>query len=206
MSSPTRSSHSNIMLLQTGNLHHLTSNRVVDWDWMFVSPLPSVIHHPWFIADIPGWHNDNGLSQDESESEGRDFLSDRLFLEDAIREKETERDLSLSPAIASTVSGLLHGSGERLFFQAAFHYRDIHEHFVRRFCVWTEENLRAARVQLDAVLGLYPELGGGRRCRGLGSWWVVSLSSSSISLDIEVWIERLHMINDSKELGPDIIK
>ncbi|KAJ5109392.1 hypothetical protein N7456_006067 [Penicillium angulare] len=40
---------------------HLTG--VIDWDWMSVAPLPAIIHHPWFIADIPGWNN-QGVAED----------------------------------------------------------------------------------------------------------------------------------------------
>ncbi|KAL5356848.1 hypothetical protein BJX96DRAFT_143493 [Aspergillus floccosus] len=123
---------------------HLTG--VIDWDWISVAPLPAIIHHPWFIADIPGWNND-GVSEGES------FALDRRYLENSIREKETSQHLPL------TVSMLLRDSGERLFFQSAFHFKTIHEEFVKMHCPRTEKNIRAARSQLDTVLRLYPELG-----------------------------------------------
>ncbi|KAF4211368.1 hypothetical protein CNMCM8980_004357 [Aspergillus fumigatiaffinis] len=124
---------------------HLTG--VIDWDWMSVAPLPAIIHHPWFIADIPGWKND-GVSECEN------FGVDRRYLENSIREKEISQHLPL------TVSTLLSGSGKRLFFQSAFHFKSIHEEFVRMHCPWTEKNIRVARSQLDTVLRLYPELAG----------------------------------------------
>ncbi|RDW58926.1 uncharacterized protein DSM5745_11132 [Aspergillus mulundensis] len=124
---------------------HLTG--VIDWDWMSVAPLPAIIHHPWFIADIRGWNND-GISESES------FEVDRRYLENSIRGKETSQDLPL------TVSTLLSDSGRRLFFQSAFHFKGIHEEFVRMHCPWTEENIGAAMPQLDAVLRLYPDLAG----------------------------------------------
>ncbi|KAJ5567163.1 hypothetical protein N7535_006469 [Penicillium sp. DV-2018c] len=119
---------------------------VIDWDWMYVAPLPAVIHHPWFIADIPGWNN-VGVANAES------FEEDRAYLENAVKKREISRHLPL------TVSTLLRDSGKRLFFQSAFHVRGIHEMFVTMHCPRTEENIKAARSQLDIVLRLYPELG-----------------------------------------------
>ncbi|KAI2670335.1 hypothetical protein N7451_008905 [Penicillium sp. IBT 35674x] len=123
---------------------HLTG--VIDWDWMSVAPLPAIIHHPWFIADIPGWRND-GVTDGES------FVDDRLYLETSVKMKES------SQRLPSRVSTLLAGSKKRLFFQSAFHFKDIHERFVKMHCPRTENNIRAARLQLDTVLTLYPELG-----------------------------------------------
>ncbi|KAJ6126082.1 hypothetical protein N7471_010575 [Penicillium samsonianum] len=123
---------------------HLTG--VIDWDWMSVAPLPAIIHHPWFIADIPGWNND-GVAEGES------FTEDRLYLEDSIKKKELPQH---PPLMLST---LLNDSGKRLFFQSAFHFKDVHESFVKTHCPRTEKNIRAARSQLDTVLRLYPELG-----------------------------------------------
>ena len=123
--------------------------RVIDWDWMSLAPLPAIIHHPWFIADIPGWNNDGVM-------EGETFAEDRLFLENVIKAKE------LSQNLPPKVSTLLCDSGRRLFFQSAFHFRGIHESFVKMHCPLTKENIRAAKLQLDTVLGLYPELEGMR--------------------------------------------
>ncbi|KAJ6066891.1 uncharacterized protein N7446_003928 [Penicillium canescens] len=67
---------------------------VIDWDWMSVAPLPAIINHPWFIADIPGWNND-GVANGES------FKEDRTYLENAIKKKELSRHLPLTKASAS---------------------------------------------------------------------------------------------------------
>jgi hypothetical protein len=69
---------------------------------MSVAPLPAIINHPWFIADIPGWNNDGVAS-------GESFKEDRTYLEHAIKEREISRHLPL------TVSTLLCNSGMRLF-------------------------------------------------------------------------------------------
>lgn len=114
---------------------------------MSLAPLPAIIHHPWFIADIPGQNND-GVTEGES------FAEDRLFLENAIKKKELSQHLPVK------VSTLLRDSGQRFFFQSAFHFRGIHEKFVKMHCVWTEENMQAAKLQLDTVLNLYQELEG----------------------------------------------
>ena len=54
------------------------------------------------------------------------------------------------------VSWLLSESWERLFFQSAFHFKGIYEKFVKMHCPRTEENFRAAKLQLDMVLATYP--------------------------------------------------
>ncbi|KNG85966.1 hypothetical protein ANOM_006109 [Aspergillus nomiae NRRL 13137] len=128
--------------IMKGDHFHLTG--VIDWDWISLAPLPAVIHHPWFIADIPGWRN-NGLAEGES------FGDDRCFLENAIKAKETSQQLP------DTVSTLLRDSGRRLFFQSAFYIKGIYEKFVKMHCTRIEENIKAATLQLDAVLSLYPE-------------------------------------------------
>ena len=112
-----------------------------------MAPLPAIIYHPWFIADIPGWNND-GVAKGES------FAADRLYLESSIRKREITQHLPL------TISTLLSDSGKRLFFQSAFHFRATHEEFVGMHCPWTEKNIRAAKSQLSTVLRLYPELEG----------------------------------------------
>ncbi|OJD11018.1 hypothetical protein AJ78_08123 [Emergomyces pasteurianus Ep9510] len=116
---------------------------VIDWDWIHIAPIPAVIHHPWFIADIPGWNND-GVALGES------FEADRAYLEHEVRKKE------IAQHSATKVSDLLSDSTERLFFQSAFHFKGIHEKFVKLYCAHTEENFRAAKSQLDAVLTEYP--------------------------------------------------
>ncbi|KAJ5976356.1 hypothetical protein N7481_010063 [Penicillium waksmanii] len=116
---------------------------VIDWDWLYLGPLPSVIHHPWFMADIPGWKND-------WVQEGQNFEQDREYLEGVMRKKEEERKLD------STVSTLLHGSKDRMFFQAAISMPGIHEQFVETHCARTDGNMAIANQQLQAVLTIHP--------------------------------------------------
>ncbi|PGH11430.1 hypothetical protein AJ80_07108 [Polytolypa hystricis UAMH7299] len=109
---------------------------VVDWDWIYIAPIPAVIHHPWFIADVPGWNND-GVAVGET------FEADRLYLENRIREKEGEIAQQQQQSV-NKVSDLLSDSAERLFFQSAFHFKGIYEIFVKLDCVRREDNLKAA--------------------------------------------------------------
>lgn len=121
---------------------------VIDWDWMSTAPLPAIIQHPWFIADIPCWSN-NGVTEGEER-----FAEDSFFLENAIKKRQLA--LHLPP----TVSTLLTNSRERFFFQSAFHFRYIHERFVNMHCAWSIENIEAASSQLGIVLRLYPQFEG----------------------------------------------
>lgn len=104
-----------------------------------------MIHHPWFIADIPGWKNE-GVGEREV------VIDDRLFLEAAIRQKENSRQMPLA------VSTLICDYGKRLFFQSSFHCKEIHEEFVKTNCTRTKETMEAASAQLTYVLSLYPDL------------------------------------------------
>lgn len=103
-----------------------------------------MIHHPWFIADVPGWKSD-------WVQEGQTFEEDRSYLERVIQAKEKERKLG------SRVSRLLRGSKDRMFFQAAISMPGIHEHFVELHCARTDANMAIARNQLRIVLSLHPE-------------------------------------------------
>jgi hypothetical protein len=139
---------------------------------MYVAPLPAAIHHPWFIADTPGWNND-GVRVGET------FGEDRAYLEAAIERLERLRGLP------HTVSALLRGSGERLFFQSAFHFQGIHERFVEANCHWTERHLKSARSELDTVLHLYPDLGEKSGAQRVRTWLENELRKGEIfSMDI----------------------
>lgn len=118
---------------------------MIDWEWAFVAPLPAVIHHPWLLANVPGWGS-TGVAGHE------DFAEDRAHLEDEIAKKEKLRGLP------QTVSGLLRSSGARFFFQSAFHVKGVHEQFVAMHCQRTEKNLDAAKAQLDIIVKIYPDL------------------------------------------------
>jgi hypothetical protein len=43
--------------------------------------MPVVVQFPWFLADIPGWHNDGTIA-------GDDFEEDRCYLVRAFQNKE----------------------------------------------------------------------------------------------------------------------
>ncbi|KAJ5083023.1 hypothetical protein N7532_012066 [Penicillium argentinense] len=64
---------------------------VIDWDWLYLAPLPAVIHHPWFIADVPGWKKDWN-------HDGQTFEWDREYLE--LAEKQLQIVLSKHPRYA----------------------------------------------------------------------------------------------------------
>lgn len=112
---------------------------------MYAAPLPAVIHHPWFIADIPGWNS--GVADTR-----RACSDDRHFVEYGMMMWE------VNEGIDRLISELLAGSGDRFFFQSSFHYKDIHEAFVELHCHKTRTNVLAAKTQLDRALELYPEL------------------------------------------------
>ncbi|KAB8356541.1 hypothetical protein FH972_024124 [Carpinus fangiana] len=116
---------------------HLTG--VVDWDWAYYAPLAGVVQYPWFLADIPGWHND-GVGDDET------FESDRFFLEQAIRRQAPSNTFALQ------IADLLRTSKERHFFQSAFHIVAVHKEFVSRYCARSPANLIAARNSLKEFL------------------------------------------------------
>ncbi|THY80950.1 hypothetical protein D6C93_09723, partial [Aureobasidium pullulans] len=97
------------------NAHNFIVNEsVVDWDWTFEAPLPAVVQYPWFIADVPGWHND-GVELGETFEHNRDYLVTML----KVKEEATRK--------IDTVSILLGQASERQRFQSAISYRDIHK-------------------------------------------------------------------------------
>lgn len=130
--------------------------RIIDWDFVHVAPLPAIVHHPWFIADIPGSHV-------EAEVEEKSCAADRLCLE----EKLIEKELSFPQTLPYTLSTLLKDSRRRLFFQAALGWCVIHGRFVDLHCQKTKDNIKVARSQLEEVLVLYPEFRDGQITRDL---------------------------------------
>lgn len=101
---------------------------------MVLSPLPAVIYHPWFIADISGWHN-NGVTEDEN------FLT-IVFISKI--QSET-KSLHRNPLLQFQT---LRNSGKILVFQSAFHFKDIYEKFVKAHCLLVQTEA----TQLDAAL------------------------------------------------------
>lgn len=96
------------------------------------------------MADVPGWKND-------WIQEGENFEQDRIYLESAVKDCERKRGME------HTLSMLLRGSKERMFFQGAITMPGIHEHFVELHCARTDDNMAVAGRQLEAVLSIHPE-------------------------------------------------
>jgi hypothetical protein len=103
-----------------------------------------VVQFPWFLADVPGWHND-GVKVGETFAHNRDYLVKALEK----REQSAERD--------STLSTLLANARERQIFQSAITYKDIHGEFIT-----TDKSFQVARDlgirrELEAYLVEHPE-------------------------------------------------
>lgn len=94
---------------------------IIDWDTALILPLPAVVNHPLFIADIPGWNND-GVS------EGTTFEKDRHFLEEEIRKLSAASTLPH----ASHIPELLESSYERQTFELSLRNKKINEEWARR--------------------------------------------------------------------------
>ncbi|KAL9533211.1 hypothetical protein SMMN14_03460 [Sphaerulina musiva] len=92
---------------------------IIDWDTASFVPAPAAIHHPLFIANIPGFYT--GVP------ETMDFVPDRAYLEAAIRKlsSSSERDS------AHYIADLLASSFERQFFEMALRNRRINDEYVR---------------------------------------------------------------------------
>lgn len=102
-------------------------SRIIDWDTASFVPAPAAIHHPLFIANIPGFYT--GVP------ETMDFAPDRAYLEAAIR-KLSSSSSSSSPSSserdsANHIADLLASSFERQFFEMALRNRRINDEYVR---------------------------------------------------------------------------
>lgn len=106
--------------------------------------MPAVVQFPWFMAGIPGWHNDGTVAED-------DFEEDRCYLVQAFRnsEKSTSAD--------SILSSLLDSARERQVSQSAINCRDIHLEYVKSNRVFQEAKLEDLRPTLEAFLAKHPE-------------------------------------------------
>ncbi|KAF4553271.1 Hypothetical protein D9617_7g029980 [Elsinoe fawcettii] len=90
---------------------------IVDWDTARIVPAAAAIHHPLFIADVPGWLND-GNEKDES------FEDDRAYLESAIVE------LHGKSSDALWIQSLLQTSYERQFFELSLYNQKVNEKYI----------------------------------------------------------------------------
>ncbi|KAJ3578894.1 hypothetical protein NPX13_g1674 [Xylaria arbuscula] len=93
---------------------------VIDWDTAQLVPLAAAVQHPLFIADIPGWRNDDVPP-------GMIFDDDRAELERII-----DRLAVLSPApAAKEITYLLSTSQERQFFEMSLRNKRINAEYTR---------------------------------------------------------------------------
>lgn len=118
-------------------------SRIIDWDTASFVPAPAAIHHPLFIANIPGFYT--GVP------ENMDFAPDRAYLEAAIRKlsSSSERDS------ANHIADLLASSFERQFFEMALRNRRINDEYVRLRLLGEkngEVDKRALRDELEEFL------------------------------------------------------
>lgn len=118
-------------------------SRIIDWDTASFVPAPAAIHHPLFIANIPGFYT--GVP------EIMDFAPDRAYLEAAIRKlsSSSERDS------ANHIADLLASSFERQFFEMALRNRRINEEYVKLRLLGEkngEVDTKALRDELEEFL------------------------------------------------------
>lgn len=84
-------------------------------------PAPTAVQHPLFIADIPGFRNDD-VPEDMT------FEEDRAILENEIKNLAAKSSL---PA-AQLIPALLESSFERQFFELSLRNKRINEQYVQR--------------------------------------------------------------------------
>lgn len=97
-------------------------------------PIPAAVQHPLFIADIPGWRNDEI-------TEGMTFGEDRSYLEGEISEIAAR---SGNP-VARQLPEVLATSFERQFFELSLRNKEVNKEYVR-------QRLRSGAVDSNAIL------------------------------------------------------
>ncbi|KZF19222.1 hypothetical protein L228DRAFT_241891 [Xylona heveae TC161] len=122
---------------------------VVDWDTARFVPAPAAIQHPLFIADIPGWRNDNVPG-------GMTFEEDRAYLEHAIGKLDTNSapGSGSNSQTSGRIKHLLQTSFERQFFELSLHNWRINDEYIKRRLRFEDmkTNRNAALQQLDDFL------------------------------------------------------
>ncbi|KAK2601559.1 hypothetical protein QQS21_004877 [Conoideocrella luteorostrata] len=121
---------------------------VIDWDTAQYVPMPAAVHHPLFIADIPGWSNDI--------PEGMTFQEDRAYLEVMLHKLATERRDSNGLWIAD----LLKTSCERQFFELSLRNKRINICYIDMRIENTMVDKAVVKEQLDALLSISPKFRG----------------------------------------------
>lgn len=120
----------------------------MDWDTSRFAPAPSAIQHPLFIADIPGWQNDDVPKE-------MTFEEDREYLEHAIGK------LDASSEYPGRIKHLLRTSFERQFFEMSLRNRKINDEYVQR--LFTDNivlDRNAALEQLEDFLSVNESMRG----------------------------------------------
>lgn len=91
----------------------------MDWDTSRFAPAPSAIQHPLFIADIPGWLND-------------DVPKEMIFEEDRAYSEHAIGKLDASSENPGRIEHLLRTSFERQFLEMSLRNRKINDEYVQR--------------------------------------------------------------------------
>ncbi|KAL5935454.1 hypothetical protein ACKVV7_000208 [Pyricularia oryzae] len=154
-----------LMVLKHGDLNawnilvnEMGLTGVIDWDTAQMVPLAAAVQHPLFIADIPGWRNDNVPL-------GMTFEDDRNELERIIY----TASLSSSLPTAKEIPNLLHTSRERQFFEMSLRNKRINAEFTLVKLVPNRINKTLAVQNLVEFLELNPDLQSNLNVRKLES-------------------------------------
>ncbi|KAI0098289.1 kinase-like domain-containing protein [Nemania sp. FL0031] len=120
---------------------------VIDWDTAQLVPLAAAVQHPLFIADIPGWQND-------------DVPPEMIFDDDrAELERIIDRLAMSSPApAAKEIPNLLRTSRERQFFEMSLRNKRINAEYTRVKLVSSPINKVLALQSLGKFIRSNPDL------------------------------------------------
>ncbi|CAG9990153.1 unnamed protein product [Clonostachys byssicola] len=119
---------------------------VIDWDTAQFVPMPAAIHHPLFIADIPGWQ--------KAVPENMKFAKDRKYLQNAIAKIAGN---SNHPD-AQNISRLLSNCFERQFFELSLRSKLTNEHYIETRIKGSMVEKVVLQKQLGAFLAIYSGL------------------------------------------------
>ncbi|PNS17088.1 hypothetical protein CAC42_3658 [Sphaceloma murrayae] len=118
---------------------------VVDWDTAQVVPAAAAIQHPLFLADIPGWYNDD-VPSDQT------FEQDREYLEDTIE------NLHHDPVEATKVRTLLRTSFQRQFLELSLRNRRINQEYIKTEVPKLEYSESLARSHMEEFLSHHHDM------------------------------------------------
>ncbi|VUC34848.1 unnamed protein product [Clonostachys rosea] len=121
-------------------------DRVIDWDTAQFVPMPAAIHHPLFIADIPGWQN--AVPENMTFEKGRTYLHNAIA---KIAGKSNHPD-------AQSTSRLLANCFERQFFELSLRSKLTNEHYIEKRIKGSMIEKIALQKQLGAFLTIYTRL------------------------------------------------